>query len=100
MKFRGIIGPRAGSHAAELDKTSARTTGTDAEAAGAKGNATSAVEPDSSTPVDNGSFDEKNGALADNGVEEPAKELQYGVQLAKATLQVWTRNHLIAAYIL
>ncbi|KAI1253319.1 hypothetical protein MGN70_005527 [Eutypa lata] len=102
MKFRGLIGPRAGNHVAEFDDTTARTTGTDAEAGpGAKGNVTSAVgEPESSTPLDNGSFDEKKAGVADNGSGEPAEELQYGVQLARATLQVWTRNHLITAYIL
>lgn len=28
------------------------------------------------------------------------KELQFGVQVAEATLQVWTKQHLIAAYIM
>lgn len=28
------------------------------------------------------------------------KELQFGVQVAEATLQVWSKHHLIAAYIL
>lgn len=34
-----------------------------------------------------------------NSVNEK-KELQFGVQAAEATLQVWTKEHLIAAYIL
>lgn len=35
----------------------------------------------------------------EDSVEEK-KELQFGVQAAEATLQVWTKEHLIAAYIL
>lgn len=103
MKFRGLIGPRSGSHVPEVDETSARTTGTDAETAGIKANATdnAITEPGSSTPHGDGSFDEKNGAVADNGIESlPVEELQYGVQLAQATLKVWSRNQLIAAYVL
>jgi hypothetical protein len=35
----------------------------------------------------------------DNSADEK-KELQFGVQAAEATLQVWTKEHLIAAYVL
>ncbi len=100
MKFRGIIGLKAGTQVPVVDEKTARSTGTDAEAGGDKTNITSAAaEPGSSTPPENGSFNEKNGVLADQP-PAPAKELQYGVQLAEATLKVWTRNHLIAAYVM
>ncbi|KAI1084955.1 hypothetical protein F5B20DRAFT_121463 [Whalleya microplaca] len=96
MKFRGILGSKAGSQVPVVDETAARTTGVDAEAARAKPNVISetTAEPGSPNHQD-GSFNEK-----DIEVPTPTEELQYGVQLAEATLKVWTRNHLIAAYVL
>ncbi|KAF4122831.1 transporter [Geosmithia morbida] len=42
----------------------------------------------------------KTGEHASDSDAESERSLQYGVQVAEATLQVWSRNHLIAAYIL
>ncbi|CAI4215650.1 unnamed protein product [Parascedosporium putredinis] len=83
IKFRGLIGPKlAGSDIPEVvgkqNDTEARSTGISGEKASDQVfNATEASET---------SDDEK-------------RDLQFGVQAAEATLQVWTRQHLIAAYI-
>ncbi|KUI62142.1 Siderophore iron transporter mirB [Cytospora mali] len=98
MKFRGgVIGFKPRSEASAVEKT-AQSTGTDAEI-GVK------TEPDTSiSPTGGKSLDEKigdNGESDSHSLEDrPAKELQYGVQLAEASVKVWTREHLILAYIL
>lgn len=101
MKFRGIIGPRPGSQVPTVDEDSvggARTTAIDSETGGAKADVSSTVAAGGSGSP---SVDEKAPGFAGDGApQEPQKELQYGVQLAEATLKVWSRNHLIAAYIM
>ncbi|OTB07724.1 hypothetical protein M426DRAFT_53055 [Hypoxylon sp. CI-4A] len=95
MRFRPTLGPRAGSQAPVVDTTDARATGIDSEA-GAKSNIVSETTAHDGSLQDS-SLNEKHVA---DGTQEPQQELQYGVQLAQATIQVWTREHLIAAYIL
>lgn len=61
-------------------------------------------DPEHQSPPTDGGVKEADVGVdprssADNSVGE-TKELQFGVQAAEATLQVWTKNHLIAAYIL
>lgn len=43
--------------------------------------------------------DTKTGPFIETPIDEK-RELQFGVQAAEATLQVWTKEHLIAAYVL
>ncbi|RYP44566.1 hypothetical protein DL768_008985 [Monosporascus sp. mg162] len=101
MKFRGILGPRAGIQVpVDKENLAAQSTGTDAEAGVVKTSGTATVaKPESPSSPDRASLNERDGIGADQNAGE-AKELQYGVQLAEATLKVWTKNHLIAAYIL
>lgn len=106
MKFRGgILGFRPSGKTPIVEET-AQSTGNDAEA-GLKTNATANVNS-SDTPVPpeaDRAFNEKTKDPAENrshssGDDEPIKQLQYGVQLAEATLKVWTMQHLIMAYAL
>lgn len=92
MKFRGgWLGTRTGSSEVERDPTNASTTATDAEAPSAhQGSVSTPVDEKTQGPVTAGNESD----------EETKKSLQYGVQVAEATLKVWTKKHLIAAYIL
>ena len=99
MKFRGgIVGLKFSSQASAVEETG-HSTGTDAETGLKTSTVTDVVEPEAGR-----SLDEKAGGIAGSGSQSsedgPAKELQYGVQLAEATLKVWTMEHLILAYIL
>lgn len=93
MKFRGgWLGPKTGSHAAELDPTSnATSTAIDSERSPSVKGTPSVGEKMQGPPHEDSS--------TESDVEQH-KSLQYGVQVAEATLKVWTRKHLIAAYIL
>ncbi|PKS04877.1 hypothetical protein jhhlp_008241 [Lomentospora prolificans] len=83
LKFRGLIGPKlAGSDKPEIAD---RQTDAEGHATGIHGE----KHADQSVTAADGS---------DNSINEK-RELQFGVQAAEATLQVWTRNHLIAAYL-
>lgn len=42
----------------------------------------------------------RDTSASDSSDNAPAKELQFGVQVAEATLQVWKKEHLIAAYVM
>lgn len=100
MKFRaGKLGTKFGAVTAERDN-GATTTATDGEK-----QPTAAV--DGSITANSSSGDEQGltppgekGLTEAEAAIEHEKSLQFGVQVAKATLQVWSRNHLIAAYIL
>ncbi|ROV98294.1 hypothetical protein VSDG_04442 [Cytospora chrysosperma] len=99
MKFRGgVIGFKSGGQASAVERT-VQSTGTDAET-GLKKN-----EPGTTISANGGgSIDEKKGDTSESGSQPaedgPVKELQYGVQLAEASVKVWTKEHLILAYIL
>lgn len=99
MKFRGgVIGFRSGGQTSSVERTS-QSTGTDAEI-GLKN-----FDPKTTTTSPDGaSIDEKirDSAIAGSHPTEdgPVQELQYGVQLAEASVKVWTKEHLILAYIL
>ncbi|KAH8594980.1 siderophore iron transporter-like protein mirB [Bisporella sp. PMI_857] len=91
MKFRGgLLGLRPGSQVPVVEETHGHTTSSDAEAGTKRDEITPTAEGETAVAD---SLDEKNGV-------EHRKELQYGVQAAEATLKVWTRNHLITAYVL
>lgn len=106
MKFRGgILGFRSSGKTPVVEET-AKSTGKDAEA-GLKTTATANVNsPDTPVSPDRGwTLDEKTQDPAERGSpsseeDEPIKQLQYGVQLAEATLKVWTRKDLVTAYAL
>lgn len=93
MKFRGgVLGLKFTGKEPAVAET-AQTTGNDAETA----NISEAKQPDqSSSPVDN----EKDGVHTDDSSSEDSKPMQYGVQLAEATLKVWTPKELYFAYVL
>ncbi|KAJ0109240.1 hypothetical protein J7T55_009571 [Diaporthe amygdali] len=106
MKFRGgILGFRSSGKTPVVEET-AHSTGKDAEA-GLKTTAAANVNsPDAPVSPDRGwTLDEKTQDPAERGSpsseeDEPIKQLQYGVQLAEATLKVWTRKDLVTAYAL
>lgn len=84
IKFRGLIGPKlAGS---DIPEVVGKQNDTEARSTGISGEKTS-DQVFNATEASENSDDEK-------------RDLQFGVQAAEATLQVWTRQHLIAAYIL
>jgi hypothetical protein len=91
MKFRGgLLGLRPGSQVPVVEETHGHTTSSDAEAGTKRDEITPTAEGEIAVAD---SLDEKNGV-------EHRKELQFGVQAAEATLKVWTKNHLITAYVL
>ncbi|ORY64782.1 uncharacterized protein BCR38DRAFT_341994 [Pseudomassariella vexata] len=71
-----------------------------------KNQAPEIAEDDTGHSTGNDAVDTETGAKSGvpstdaNSNQEKEKELQYGVQAAEATLKVWSKNHLIAAYIL
>jgi len=85
LKFRGIIGPKlAGSDKPEIADKQTDFEGQSTAFDGEK-NAGQNVD---------------SGETSDTSTTSEKRDLQFGVQAAEATLQVWTRNHLIAAYLL
>lgn len=86
LKFRGLIGPKI---RASEKPTIAEKQSDVAE----PGSAPFSKEMDPTVhPTDNGSPSEAS-------IEEK-KDLPFGVQVAEATLQVWSKQQLIGAYIL
>lgn len=99
MKLRGgVIGFKSGGKASAVERT-AQSTGTDAETGLKNSEPATTISPNGG-----GSIDEKKGDISESGSQPaedgPVKELQYGVQLAEASVKVWTKEHLILAYIL
>lgn len=97
MKFRrGLFGSQPRGRGSVVE-TTVQSTGTDAETGTKMNN----IEPE--TRVASNDLDEKTGDMAVPGAElqeGPEKDVPYGVQLAQATLKVWTKEHLILAYVL
>lgn len=87
LRFRGLIGPKIGAVGVPV----VADQGNDAEKQAAQAGDKETDPGVTSTAGADESSDSNSGEV---------KELQFGVQAAEATLQVWTKNHLIAAYIL
>ncbi|KAF2998780.1 hypothetical protein E8E14_006600 [Neopestalotiopsis sp. 37M] len=90
LKFRGLIGPKNVGHDVTVQEKQNDTEGQPQGVLGTDNNDKEldpTVQPAGATGSSASSLEEK-------------KELQFGVQVAEATLQVWTREHLIAAYIM
>jgi hypothetical protein len=90
LKFRGLIGPKNVGHDVTVQEKQNDTEGQPQGVLGTDNNDKEldpTVQPAGATGSSASSVEEK-------------KELQFGVQVAEATLQVWTREHLIAAYIM
>ncbi|KAK9416610.1 putative Siderophore iron transporter-like protein [Seiridium unicorne] len=84
LKFRGLIGPK--NIGADVPVVQEKQPDAEGQQHGADKELDPAVNATGATESSQNSLNEQ-------------KDLQFGVQAAEATLQVWTKQHLIAAYL-
>lgn len=90
IKFRGLIGPKiAGTSSPAVQEKQ-----NDAE-----GQRQPSTGKELNDPAVNAADRTGSSLNSDEAATEEKKDLQFGVQVAEATLQVWTKEHLIAAYV-
>lgn len=90
IKFRGLIGPKSAGASAPVVQEKQH------DAEGQQPGA----DKELNDPTINPAGHTGSSVTSDEAATEDKKEMQFGVQVAEATLQVWTKEHLIAAYVL
>lgn len=91
LKFRGLIGPKNIHNDVTAQEKQNDTEGQPQQQPEGVFNNDKELDP---TVKDAGATGSSQSSVSEG------KELQFGVQVAEATLQVWTKEHLIAAYIM
>jgi hypothetical protein len=58
------------------------------------------IESEQQQESKDGAIEAQSAVMTDSDSESISKDAQAGVQKAEATTQVWSRSHLIAAYVM